>query len=159
MESDIHLLVPWCATTYTRVDVANPVISCSAFPLVSCLPSIRQVIDLSLKLCNALEYLHDVAVPGRIVCHRDLKPDNIAFAENGNLKLIDFGLGKVRNPNASESILLSVPMFHPASYKAPFVSLDTTGSPLDNSCFVQKDTWSWKTAHSTPLAPLRTCRQ
>ncbi|CBN74864.1 n/a [Ectocarpus siliculosus] len=39
-----------------------------------------QVLDLSLALCNALEYLHDVAVPGRIVCHRDLKPDNIGFA-------------------------------------------------------------------------------
>lgn len=56
----------------------------------------KQVLDLSLALCNALEYLHDVAVPGRIVCHRDLKPDNIGFAEDGTLKLIDFGLGKVR---------------------------------------------------------------
>lgn len=54
-----------------------------------------QVLDLSLALCNALEYLHDVAVPGRIVCHRDLKPDNIGFAADGTLKLIDFGLGKV----------------------------------------------------------------
>lgn len=56
---------------------------------------IQQVLDLSLALCNALEYLHDVAVPGRIVCHRDLKPDNIGFAQDGTLKLIDFGLGKV----------------------------------------------------------------
>lgn len=55
-----------------------------------------QVLDLSLALCNALEYLHDVAVPGRIVCHRDLKPDNIGFDAEGTLKLIDFGLGKVR---------------------------------------------------------------
>lgn len=54
-----------------------------------------KVLDLTLALCNALEYLHDVAVPGRIVCHRDLKPDNIGFAEDGTLKLIDFGLGKV----------------------------------------------------------------
>lgn len=57
------------------------------------------MLDLSLALCNALEYLHDVAVPGRIVCHRDLKPDNIGFAEDGTLKLIDFGLGKVRREN------------------------------------------------------------
>eukprot|EP00903_Cladosiphon_okamuranus_P011476 g10809.t1 len=56
---------------------------------------ISKVLDLSLALCNALEYLHDVAVPGRIVCHRDLKPDNIGFAEDGTLKLIDFGLGKI----------------------------------------------------------------
>ncbi|CAM9645613.1 unnamed protein product [Pylaiella littoralis] len=56
---------------------------------------ISKVLDLSLALCNALEYLHDVAVPGRIVCHRDLKPDNIGFAEDGALKVIDFGLGKI----------------------------------------------------------------
>ncbi|CAN0487941.1 unnamed protein product [Laminaria digitata] len=56
---------------------------------------VMQVLDLALALCNALEYLHDVAVPGRIVCHRDLKPDNIGFAADGSLKVIDFGLGKV----------------------------------------------------------------
>ena len=60
------------------------------------------MLDLSLDLCNALEYLHDVAVPGRIVCHRDLKPDNIGFAEDGSLKVIDFGLGKVRRQQSSQ---------------------------------------------------------
>ncbi|CAN0342643.1 unnamed protein product [Ascophyllum nodosum] len=57
--------------------------------------SLSKVLDLSLALCNALEYLHDCAVPGRIVCHRDLKPDNIGLMEDGTLKLIDFGLGKI----------------------------------------------------------------
>lgn len=68
-------------------------------------PKPCQVLDLSLALCNALEYLHDVAVPGRIVCHRDLKPDNIGFAEDGALKLIDFGLGKVREGQRMSFIL------------------------------------------------------
>ncbi len=32
---------------------------------------------------------------GRIVIHRDLKPDNLVFSSNDTIKIIDFGLGKV----------------------------------------------------------------
>ncbi|CAM9783569.1 unnamed protein product, partial [Phaeothamnion confervicola] len=53
------------------------------------------VYEKALELSNALEYLHDLAVPGRIVTHRDLKPDNIAIAADGKFKILDFGLGKI----------------------------------------------------------------
>lgn len=48
-----------------------------------------------LQLAEALQYMHDDAMPGKLVMHRDLKPDNIGFDSNGNLKLIDLGLGRV----------------------------------------------------------------
>lgn len=37
----------------------------------------------------AIEYLHSIGI-----IYRDLKPDNIIIAEDGHLKLTDFGLSK-----------------------------------------------------------------
>ncbi|CAM9912829.1 unnamed protein product [Chrysoparadoxa australica] len=48
----------------------------------------------AIQLASALEHLHDRALEGYMVIHRDLKPDNIAFSQDGCLKLMDFGLAK-----------------------------------------------------------------
>lgn len=46
-----------------------------------------------LPSAQALRYCHDEAVPGFRLMHRDLKPDNIGFLDDGRLVLFDFGLG------------------------------------------------------------------
>lgn len=53
-----------------------------------------------MQMAQALHYMHNDAMPGKLVVHRDLKPDNIGFDANGNLKLIDLGLGRVREASA-----------------------------------------------------------
>lgn len=61
--------------------------------------SIKNAVDLFIKILFALEYMH-----GQGYLHRDIKPDNILLDENNNPKLSDFGLSNtfeecLKNPN------------------------------------------------------------
>ena len=48
---------------------------------------LRGNLDLAIQLCHALEHAH-----GRRLVHRDLKPENVLLAEDGTVKLTDFGI-------------------------------------------------------------------
>lgn len=49
----------------------------------------REAAELMAKLADAMEHAHQA-----LVIHRDLKPGNILFDENGEPKITDFGLAK-----------------------------------------------------------------
>lgn len=52
----------------------------------------EQVIKWALSLCDVLNYLHKRPVP---IVFRDLKPDNLMVNNEGEIKLIDFGIARV----------------------------------------------------------------
>jgi serine/threonine protein kinase len=41
--------------------------------------SYEALLKYALQMAEALRYMHDEAVPGYAVIHRDLKPDNCGF--------------------------------------------------------------------------------
>lgn len=48
---------------------------------------VARAVDLTRKICGALDYIHRHGV-----VHRDLKPENIMVDEQDQIKLIDFGI-------------------------------------------------------------------
>jgi serine/threonine protein kinase len=71
---------------------------------------VGKAIDIAFKCCKALEYAHS-----KDVVHRDIKPANILLADDGNVKIVDFGVAKVRNKIDT----LSSGLYGSPSYMAP----------------------------------------
>ncbi len=52
--------------------------------------TIRERIELFVDVCAAVQHAHQ-----QLIIHRDLKPGNILVTEDGNAKLLDFGIAKL----------------------------------------------------------------
>ena len=50
--------------------------------------AVAEVTDIARQLIDALRYAH------RYIVHRDIKPENIWLAEDGTVKLMDFGIAR-----------------------------------------------------------------
>jgi len=56
--------------------------------------SIQDRLLLLLQACDAIEYAHRC-----LILHRDIKPSNLLVDQSGMLRLVDFGLGRVLDPD------------------------------------------------------------
>lgn len=64
--------------------------------------SVRQIMALFLKICDAMAYAHQQGV-----IHRDLKPSNILVDQRGDPHVLDFGLAKAAGSYGQDMSLMS----------------------------------------------------
>lgn len=65
-------------------------------------PAVHQAIQIAVKICDVLSYLHDQTPP---VIHRDIKPSNIII--NGDkICLIDFGISRLYDKDSRRDTMI-----------------------------------------------------
>lgn len=71
----------------------------------------RQVISICIQLCDILICIHQHNPP---VIHRDIKPQNIIVQNDGNIKLIDFGISRTYSEEAkNDTVYIGTDKFAP----------------------------------------------
>ena len=77
---------PWLALEVVRGQPINTYCTRNNLQL-------RERLQLVLQVAQAVAYAHS-----RLIVHRDLKPSNILVDSNGDVHLLDFGIGKLLDP-------------------------------------------------------------
>src|SRR6266581_9110093 len=88
-DAGVHEGVPYLVTELLEGKTLREEMNGVALP-------VRKATDYALQIAHGLAAAH-----GKGIIHRDLKPENIFVTEDGRVKILDFGLAKLKeNPKS-----------------------------------------------------------
>ncbi len=64
--------------------------------------SVEEILELFRKVCSAVQFAHR-----NLIVHRDLKPGNILIGEDGEPKLLDFGIAKLLDQDLADRTVVT----------------------------------------------------
>jgi serine/threonine protein kinase len=101
---------PYLVSELLEGETLRPIVKRGPLPL-------RKVIDYGVQIANGLQAAHEKGI-----VHRDLKPENVFLTREGRIKILDFGLAKLTQPEGSEFGAMTV-----TSATEPGVVMGTVG--------------------------------
>jgi len=92
---------------------------------------LKEAVHIMVSLCEALHFAHEAGI-----IHRDIKPANVMIDSQGRVKLTDFGVARVNDPDRTQSDKTQAgTVMGTPSYMSPE---QVNGAPLDR----RTDVWS-----------------